>query len=74
MKQRWFKRRGWIYIPVNPLGYIVTGLAIIFIVPVVLAIDRNTYSITDELYKIFIYGTCIAFWWKWVADKTSHHR
>ena len=71
MKQRWFKRRGWIYIPVNPLGYIVTGLAIIFIVPVVLAIDRNTYSITDELYKIFIYGTCIAFWWKWVAKKTS---
>ncbi|WP_462253934.1 hypothetical protein [Ferruginibacter sp.] len=71
MKQLWFKRRGWVYIPVHPLGFAVTILAIIFMVPVVLAVDRNTHSITDELYQIFIYATCTAFWWKWVADKTS---
>jgi hypothetical protein len=71
MKQLWFKRTGWLYIPVHPLGFAVTILAIIFMVPVVLAVDRNTHSITDELYQIFIYASCTAFWWKWVADKTS---
>jgi hypothetical protein len=71
MKQLWFKRKGWVYIPVHPLGFAVTILAIIFMVPIVIAVDKNTHSITDELYQIFIYPTCTAFWWKWVADKTS---
>ncbi len=71
MKQIWFKRTGWLYIPVHLLGYIVTLLAIIFMVPVVMAVDRNAHSVTDELYAIFIYVTCTAFWWKWVAEKTS---
>jgi hypothetical protein len=71
MKQLWFKRTGWVYIPVHPLGFVVTILAIFFMVPIVIAVDRNSHSITDELYQIFIYATCTAFWWKWVADKTS---
>jgi len=71
MKQIWFKRTGWFYVPVHPLGYIVTILAIIFMVPIVMAVDRTTHSVTDELYAICIYATCTAFWWKWVADKTS---
>jgi hypothetical protein len=71
MKQLWFKRTGWLYVPVHPLGFIVTILAIIFMVPIVMAVDRNAHSVTDELYSIFIYATCTAFWWKWIADKTS---
>ena len=71
MKQIWFKRTGWFYLPVHLLGYIVTILAIIFMVPIIVAVDRTAHSITGELYAIFIYATCTAFWWKWVADKTS---
>ncbi len=71
MKQTWFKRTRWFYTPVHPLGFIVTILAIVFMVPIVIAVDRTTHSVTDELYDIFIYATCTAFWWKWVADKTS---
>ncbi len=71
MKQIWFKRTGWFYIPLHPLGFIVTILAAVFMVPVVIAIDRNAHSVTDELYEIFVYATCTAFWWKWVAEKTS---
>jgi Na+/proline symporter len=71
MKQIWFKRTGWFYIPVHPFGFIVTFLAIAFMAPIVLAIDRNAHSVTDELYDIFIYATCTAFWWKWVTEKTS---
>ena len=57
--------------PVHPLGILITILAIAFMVPVVLTIDRNAHSVTDELYEIFVYATCTAFWWKWVAEKTS---
>ena len=71
MKQIWFKKAGWFYIPIHPLGCTVTILAFVFMVPIVLAIDRNAHSVTDELYEFFVYGTCTAFLWKWVAEKTS---
>lgn len=71
MKQTWFKKLGWVYLPAHPLGYLVTIMAIIFMVPVILAVDRNAHSVTDELYEIFVFATCTAFWWKWVAEKMS---
>lgn len=71
MRQIWFKKTGWIYIPVNAMGVMITLMAISFMVPIVLAAERNTHSVTDFLYNLFVYGTCTAFWWKWVAEKTS---
>jgi hypothetical protein len=71
MKQVWFKQFGWMYIPIHPAGFIITLLAIIFMVPVCLAVVRNGHSVSDDLYEFFVYGTCTAFWWKWVAEKTS---
>lgn len=71
MKQVWFKKRGWLYLPVTAMGVLVTLLAIAFMVPVVIATNRNAHSGTDQLYQIFVYATCTAFWWKWVAEKTS---
>ncbi len=71
MKQIWFKKLGWVYVPASIMGVLVTLLAIAFMVPVVLAANRTAHSVTDELYEIFIFATCTAFWWKWVAEKTS---
>ena len=71
MKQIWFKKTGWVYLPVSAMGIIITLLAIAFMVPVVIAADRSAHSVTDELYEIFVFATCSAFWWKWVAEKTS---
>ena len=71
MKQFWFKKIGFTYLPVHPFGYLVTILAIVFMIPIVIAVDRSAHSFTDELYNIFIYATCTVFWWKWVAEKTS---
>lgn len=71
MKQAWFKQFGWGFIPVQPMGYFVTLLALLFMVPIVMAIDRNAHSVTDELYQIFVYASCVAFWWKWNAEKTT---
>ena len=71
MKQLWFKKMGWIYFPVHFMGVLVTLLSIAFMVPVVIAADRSAHSVSDELYEIFLFATCTAFWWKWVAEKTS---
>ncbi|MEP7142340.1 MAG: hypothetical protein ABI707_05705 [Ferruginibacter sp.] len=73
MKQLWFKKAGWLYLPIHPMGYTLTLLlAVIFMVPVTLAIIRNGHSVSDDLYEIFVYGTCTAFWWKWIAEKTGN--
>jgi len=71
MKTIWFKRLGLFYIPVHFMGFIITLLTIIFLMPVYMAIIKNGHSISDDLYKIFVYTTCTAFWWKWIAHKTS---
>ena len=71
MKQIWFKRAGWVYVPVSAMGLMVTLLAIIFMVPICMAIVRNGHSVSDDLYQLFVYATCTAFWWKWIAEKTS---
>jgi len=71
MKQILFKKPGWIYLPVHPMGILITFLAILFLVPVYIAIVRNGHSVSDDLYQMFVYTTCTAFWWKWVAEKTN---
>ena len=67
----WFRKLGWIYVPVGPAGIIITVAAIVFLVPVFLAVTRNGHSVSDDLYQLFVYSTCTAFWWKWIAEKTS---
>jgi len=62
MKQIWFKKFGWIYLPVHPMGILITFLAILFLVPVYMAIVRNGHSVSDDLYQMFVYTTCTAFW------------
>lgn len=71
MKIIWFRKLGWIYFPISAAGVIITLAAIVFLIPVVQAVSRNGHSVSDDLYQLFIYGTCTVFWWKWIAEKTS---
>ena len=71
MKPIWFKKFGWMYLPISAMGVIVTLPAIIFLIPVYMATIRNGHSVSDDLYQLFVYTTCTAFWRKWVAEKTS---
>ncbi len=71
MKQIWFKKAGWLYLPIHAIGILITLGAIGFMVPVSIAVIRNGHSVSHDLFEIFVYVTCTAFWWKWVAEKTS---
>ena len=71
MKSNWFKKAGWVYIPVHPMGLLVTIGAIAVNGWFFIAIDRHSHSVSDTLINFFIYFSCVLFWWKWVAEKTS---
>ncbi|MGZ3850473.1 MAG: hypothetical protein ACXVKI_15140 [Flavisolibacter sp.] len=71
MKTIWFKKCGWCYVPVHPAGFLVTVMALIFLVPVCRSLIGNGDSVSDDLYHMFVYTSCTAFWWKWIAEKTS---
>lgn len=62
MKQIWFKRFGWVYLPIHAAGMFVTLSAIVFLIPVYTAVVRNGHSVSDDLYEMFVYTTCTAFW------------
>lgn len=71
MKQIWFKKAGWLYLPIHAIGILITLSAIGFMVLVCIAVIRNGHSVSDDLFEIFVYATCTVFWWKWIAEKTS---
>jgi len=71
METIWFKRIGWFYLPIHIIGVFVTLIAIATCVWFFIAIDRNSHSVSDTLINFFVYLSCTAFWWKWIADKTS---
>ena len=71
MKMRWFKPAGLLYLPVHPVGIAITVLAIVFLIPVYMAVVRNGHSVSEDLYHLFVYTTCTVSWWKWIAEKTS---
>jgi hypothetical protein len=72
MKQQgWFKSPGTFYLPGHPAGYVVTFMSILFMLPVVMSIFRNGHSVSNNFFELFVYGTCIASWWKWIAEKKS---
>ena len=58
MNLNWFRRKGLIYIPVSPLGWLILLACIAYAVNVFLEIDRNSHSVSDTLIN-FIFNLLI---------------
>jgi hypothetical protein len=71
MKTIWFAKIGWLYWPVHIAGWIISFAALGISIWFFIAIDRHSHSVSDTLINFFVYFSCVAFWWKWVAEKTS---
>lgn len=71
MKEIWFKKFGWTYLPIHFIGVLITLFALAVDIWFFIVIDRNSHSASDTLINFFIYFTADAFWWKWIAEKTS---
>ena len=68
----WFKKYSRVYMPIQAEGVVVTFLAVLFMIPVIMTTIRNGDTVSDDFYKIFVYGIYTAFWWKWIVEKTSN--
>jgi hypothetical protein len=71
MKLNWFRKLGWIYIPISVIGTVLFVIVLYFCVTVFLAIDRHSHSVSDTLYGIFPYFVSAFTILFWIAANTS---
>ena len=71
MKNVWFKRVGWFYLPVSMPGAIITLVAVAFCAQVFLAIDHKSHSVSDTLYGVFPFFACAFLLFDWIAARTA---
>jgi hypothetical protein len=71
MKNAWFKRIGWLYLPVSIPGGMIASAALAFCVQVFIAVDRHSHSASDTLYGVFTFIACAFLLFDWVAGRTS---
>ena len=72
MKTAWFKRWGWLHLPISWQGALIVLAALTFCAQVFWAIDRRSHSVTDTLYGIFPFFACSFLLFDWIANRTSH--
>ena len=68
---RWFKPFGPIYLPVRPLGLLLTAAMLAFWVHIFRHVDARSHSASDTLYGIFPYVVPAFLLWLWIAHRTS---
>jgi hypothetical protein len=71
VKNAWFKRAGWIYLPVSLPGSVITVAALAFCVQVFLAVDRKSHSVSDTLYGVFPFFAGAFLLFDWIASRTG---
>jgi hypothetical protein len=71
MNSRWFRRVGWIYVPVSAAGVVCCALATVFCATVFLAVDRHSHSVSDTFYGVFPYFACTFLLLDWLARRTA---
>lgn len=71
MKYNWFKKFGWVYLPVNIPGFLVAAVFLAFCLQVFVVIDRHSHSVSDTLYGVFPYIAPAFLLYLWVGSETS---
>lgn len=71
MKQAWFRRFGWFYLPASIQGFVLLLMAVSFCLQVFLAVDRHSHSASDTLYGVFPFFACTFLLVDWIAGRTS---
>lgn len=71
---RLFKKRGWIYVPVHILGWMVTIVISLIAMFFFLAIDKHSHSASDTLIGFLPYGTSLAAIYFFIAINTSTNK
>lgn len=67
----WFKKFGWVYVPLTIGGSLITILCIVLCGWLVFTFERHEHSLVSTVAHFFLYFTIVAGWWNWLARKTS---
>ncbi len=70
----WFRRVGWLHVPISVPGVIITVGALAFCVQVFFAVDRQSHSVSDTLYGVYPFILPTLLLLDWVAGRTSESR
>jgi hypothetical protein len=68
MNVRWFKRWGWVYLPIS---IIVLLLILLFCIQVFIAVDRHSHSASDTLFNVFPYFASCFLLLNWLGANAS---
>ena len=71
MNENWFRRVGWLYVPVSVIGVVLWVLSGLLCATVFMAVDRHSHSVSDTLYGIFPFFVCTFLLLDWVGSRTS---
>ena len=72
MNRKWFRRRGWVHLPVSWQGMLIDLLALAFCAQVFCAVDRKSHSVSDTFYGVFPFFICCFLLLEWVGDRSSY--
>lgn len=67
----WFRRHGWVHLPVSAPGAAITLAAFAFCAKVFVAVDRHSHSVTDTLYGIYPFIVPTLLLLDWIAARTA---
>ncbi|MDB5164575.1 MAG: hypothetical protein JWL89_201 [Candidatus Saccharibacteria bacterium] len=68
---KWFRKTKFVHTPASLPAYLIYFVALIFLVSVFVAVDRQSHSASDTLYGVFPFVACVFLLIEWLADKTS---
>lgn len=71
MRYNWFRKFGWIHVPISIQGWVIWILSIAFLANTFMAIDHASHSVSDTLYGIFPFWVPTILLAEWLAGKTS---
>lgn len=66
-----FKKIGWVYVPMNAIGWLITALTFLLCGWVFFVIDRHSHSVSDTLWNFLPYAVSFFTIRHWVASNTS---
>lgn len=71
MKNKWFKKWGWIYKPTSGFGWILSLICLFSIVWIFIIVDKHSHSVSDTLIGVFPWAWIGIATLNWIASKTS---
>jgi len=70
----WFRRWGWFYRPVHPLGWITALAALAFVTQVFVALNAQVHSVTDLLYQFYVFAAPTFLGLMWIGSRTCDEK